>query len=167
MDALFQAINDGTIDVMSTDGSGQTRARKAEGGDNIFKVPSGITGSQFMVPIVYNEGVNKGRATLPKLVEIWSEKPAKIFGLYPRKGTIQVGSDADLVLLDPAKRFRAGMAVQRGKSDYCPFEGYEALGAAVLTMQRGRLVLEDGELRANPGQGQFLPADALQLDKVR
>lgn len=161
VNALWQAIVDGTIDVVATDGSGQTRARKAEGGDNIFSVPFGIAGAQFMVPLVYSEGVNLGRVALPDLARIWCERPARIFGLYPRKGSLQVGADADLMILDPRRSMRVGVAMQRGNSDYCPYEGREVMGAPVLTMQRGRIVLKDGQLHVDPGRGRYLPAEAL------
>jgi dihydropyrimidinase len=156
VDAMWEAVADGTIDVVATDGSGQKRARKENTTGNIFDVPFGIPGSQSMVPLVYSEGVNSGRITLPEIARIWGERPAKIFGLYPRKGTLAVGSDADITIMDPAETAVLPGEERGGTSDYNPYEGRTVIGLPSFTMQRGRVLLDDGELRAVPGSGQFL-----------
>ena len=92
------------------------------------------------MPIVWSNGVNQGRITLPRLVQVFCENPAKIFGLYPKKGTLQVGSDGDLVIWDPAKTHVVEQ--QHGNTDFSSFEGFRLLGMPELTMQRGSVIVE-------------------------
>ena len=171
-DALWQALADGTIDVVGSDSGGFAKALKLSGGlvggpadasaqvagENIFEARYGLNTIEFMVPVVWSYGVNKGLITLPRLVQVFSENPAKIFGLYPKKGALQPGSDADLVIWDPAKLHLVDR--QHGNTDYSSFEGFELLGMPELTMQRGDVIMEKGEIVGRPGVGRFLPGDA-------
>ena len=104
-----------------------------------------------------SEGVNKGRITLEKLVEICCVNNAKAMGIYPRKGVIQVGSDADLVIVDLNKKVRLSAKSLHQFSDYCLYEGWEVKGYPVLTMLRGNIIAENGKLLAKPGLGRYLP----------
>ena len=170
-EALWQALADGTIDVVASDSGGLTRLQKLSGGlspeltdtpsqakgENIFEARYGLNTIEFMIPVVWSHGVNKGRITLPRLVQVFCENPAKIFGLYPKKGTLQPGSDADLVVWDPAKVHLVDR--QHGNTDFSSFEGFELLGMPELTMQRGDVIMEKGEIVARPGRGRFLPGD--------
>jgi dihydropyrimidinase len=106
--------------------------------------------------IVYSEGVNRGRITLSRLVEVLSEQPAKIFGLYPRKGVIAEGSDADVVVLDPAVPYTISEQNPLLNVDYSMFAGRAGLGAPILVMQRGRVLMQQGKLKARAGQGKYL-----------
>ena len=92
-------------------------------------------------------------------MQLLCENPAKIFGLYPQKGTLQVGSDADLVLWDPAQQTVASIERQHGNTDFCTFEGFQIVGMPVLTMQRGEVVMKDGQLVRPQGRARFLPGD--------
>ena len=114
--------------------------------------------------VTYDEGVNGGRIGLCKLVQLLSENPAKIFGLYPQKGTIKKGSDADLVLFDPSQVITLGVENQHSGAGYTVYEGRRCLGRPVLTMQRGMIVVENGELKQSPGQAKFL---ATKISKRR
>jgi len=126
-------------------------------GENIFEARYGLNTIEFMVPVVWSYGVNKGRITLPRLVQVFCENPAKIFGLYPKKGTLQPGSDADLVIWDPVRVHVVDR--QHGNTDFSSFEGFELLGMPELTMQRGEVVMERGEVVGQPGRGRFLPGN--------
>ncbi len=159
LDALWQGVADGVIEVVSTDYAGHTQEKKEPIWDDVFKSPSGLPGIGNLLSIVFDAGVNEGRITLPKLVEVLCEAPAKIFGMYPRKGTLSPGSDADLVVFDPTAKHVIRAAEQGLKTDYSMWEGRECVGAPTLVMQRGAVLVEDGELKANPGQGVFLPRE--------
>jgi dihydropyrimidinase len=101
--------------------------------------------------------VRAGRISLNRMVELLATNPAKLFGLYPRKGTIAVGSDADLVVFDPERKTTISAATHHSKSDYNLYEGTEVTGSPELVLLRGNILVEDGELVAEPGVGQFVP----------
>jgi dihydropyrimidinase len=109
-----------------------------------------------VLPLTYDEGINQGRISLVRLTQILSENPARIFGLYPRKGTIAVGSDADIVIFDPNKEFTITAANQHSNVGYTLYEGRTVLGWPEMTLQRGQPVLQNGEIVARPGAGRFL-----------
>jgi len=164
--AMWDGIGGGAIQVIGSDFTGYTRELKAaavsprdlaDDEENIFDVAAGLTTLEFMMPVVWTLGVNTGRITLPRFVELFAENPAKIFGLYPRKGTLQVGSDADLVIWDPAKRHVVDE--EHGLSDLGTFRGMELLGMPELTMVRGKIVVKDGKLSGAPGNALFIPGD--------
>lgn len=173
-EAMWRGIATHLIDTIGSDFCGFNKAQKYSGGRSvgpildrpdlqgkasIFEASFGGNWAEQMLPVVYEEGVNKGRTTLPRLVQVMCENPARIFGLYPQKGTIQPGSDADIVLFDPTIRHTLGAAAQHCKSDFTMFEGMEVLGKPVFVMQRGEVVIEDGELRRPAGRARFLPGD--------
>jgi dihydropyrimidinase len=119
-------------------------------------VPNGIPGVGARLPILFSEGVGKGRLTLNQFVAVTSTNHARTYGLYPRKGAIAVGSDADIVLWDPKKRMTISNANQHHGSDYTPYEGFRVKGWPVLTMVRGVVVARDGALTGAPGHGVYL-----------
>ena len=119
------------------------------------QVPNGIPGIETRMPLLFSEGVHKGRISLQQFVALTATNPAKMYGLYPRKGTI--GSDADLVLWDPEHSLVLRNELLHHNVDYTPYEGMNITGWPVLTMVRGEVVQERGELRAVPGSGRFLP----------
>jgi dihydropyrimidinase len=156
VEKLWQALQEGLIDVIASDTAGHTQSANEPLWDKIFNAPYGIPGIDTLFKIVYNEGVNQGRITLPRLVEVLSEQPAKIFGLYPRKGAIVKGSDADIVILDPEMPYTVPEQNPFLKVDYSMFAGRKGLGAPSLVMQRGRVLMQKGKLEANAGQGKYL-----------
>ena len=171
-DALWRAVADGTIDVIASDSCGLALAQKTTGGMsvdgagvklepgreiNIFEGSFGLNTIEFMVPVVWTHGVNAGRITLPRLVQVLCENPAKIFGLWPRKGAIAAGSDADVVIWDPARTHT--VTKQHGNTDFSSFEGFELLGMPELVMQRGEVIVRDGTLVGGQGKARFMAGD--------
>ncbi len=156
VEKMWQAVQEGLIDVIASDTAGHTKSANEPHGDNIFNAPYGIPGIDTLFKIVYNEGVNQGRIALPRLVEVLSEQPARIFGLYPRKGTIAEGSDADIVVWDPALPYTIAEQNPFLNVDYSVFEGRKGLGAPALVMQRGRVLMQQGKLQTQPGLGKYL-----------
>jgi dihydropyrimidinase len=119
-------------------------------------VPNGIPGVAARLPILFSEGVSKGRIDLNRFVALSATNHAKTYGLYPKKGTIAVGSDADIAIWDPERTLTLTHDLLKDGSDYTPYEGIEIKGWPVLTMVRGRVVMQDGELRGEKGFGAYL-----------
>jgi dihydropyrimidinase len=130
--------------------------QKSLGRDDFSKIPNGAPGLENRVQMIHEFGVRGGRITLNRMVELLSTNPAKYFGLYPRKGTIAVGSDADIVVFDPEKRVTISSATDHSKSDYNLYEGTEVTGTPEIVLLRGNVLVEDGELAAQPGIGQYV-----------
>ena len=151
---LWQGIREGTIQCVGSDHCSTTREMKKD----LWQAPSGSPGLAALLPVMLSEGVNKGRITLEKLVEVCCYNNARISGIYPQKGTIQVGSDADLVIVDLDKEVR--LTVEKANytvADYCPYDGWEVKGWPILTMLRGNILVEDGRLVTKPGLGRYIP----------
>src|SRR5919106_1519864 len=129
---------------------------REKGRDDFSKIPNGGPGLENRLQMMHEFGVRPGRISLQRMVELLSTNPAKYFGLYPRKGTIAVGSDADLVVFDPERKVTISASTHHSKSDYNLFEGTEVTGTPELVLLRGRLLVENGELAAKPGVGQFV-----------
>ena len=151
-EALWRGVMDGTIDVVASDHAPKAKKRD----EDFFNAAYGSPQAETLLTVLYDAGVNKGGITLPRLTQLLSERPARIFGLYPRKGTIQVGSDADLVIFDPAVRHVLTGAKQHSKAGYTLYEGRECLGQPWMTLQRGRVVLDRDRVLARPGDGQYI-----------
>jgi dihydropyrimidinase len=126
------------------------------GKDDFSKIPNGGPGLENRLHMIHHFGVGEGRITLNRMVELLCTNPAKLFGLYPRKGTIAPGSDADLVIFDPSKRKLITAADQHSKTDYNLYEGTEVTGSPEVVLLRGNVLVENGELVAEPGIGQFV-----------
>lgn len=150
--ALWEAIQKGIVDVVASDHA--PKAKKMD--DPFFEAPFGSPQAETMLPITYAEGVNTGRIGPCKLVQLLCENPAKIFGLYPKKGVIQKGSDADLVIFDPNQLHTIQYKTQHSRAPYTLYEGRRCLGKPILTMQRGKILIEGGEIKGKPGEGKFL-----------
>jgi len=154
--ALWQALADGTLDTIASDHAAKGKRRN----DDFFSAPYGSPQAETMLSLAYQCGVNEERISLTRLVQLTSENPARIFGLYPQKGTIQPGSDADLVLFDPNAETQIANETQHSNATYTAYEGMAVRGAPVLTMQRGEILLEEGQIRARSGRGQFLKTNS-------
>ncbi|OGP93402.1 MAG: allantoinase [Deltaproteobacteria bacterium RBG_16_48_10] len=157
VEALWKSVFNGLVDVIGSDHSPCTLAEKEEGNDNIWEAWGGISGIQAMLPILFSEGVVKRKLSPSSLVRMLSFNPAKLFGLYPRKGVLQPGSDADIVLLDPEKRWVIDKEGLFYRNKHSPFIGRTVTGAVVYTIVRGRVVYRKGEIIVSPGTGRFLP----------
>jgi dihydropyrimidinase len=151
--ALWKAIQRGIIDVVASDHA--PKAKKI--GDPFFEAAFGTAQTETMFSVTYDEGVNSGWIGPCHLVRLLSENPARIFGLYPKKGTIEKGSDADLLLFDPSQVQQIRHKTLHSRAPYTLYEGRNCLGKPVLTMQRGKIIVENGELKGTPGIGKFLP----------
>ena len=132
-------------------------ARRRSGRDDFSKIPNGGPGLENRLHMIHHFGVREGRIGLNRMVELLCTNPAKLFGLYPRKGTIAVGSDADLVVFDPEKRHTITAANQQSKTDYNLYEGTEVTGDVETVLLRGQVIVDGGEVVAKPGVGQFIP----------
>jgi dihydropyrimidinase len=154
--ALWRALANAVLDVIASDHA----AKDKRIDDDFFEAPYGSPQVETMLALAYHGGVAEERLSLPRLVQVMCENPARIFGLHPRKGTIRSGSDADLVVFDPARPFTITHATQHSNAPYTAYEGRECAGAPVLTMQRGEVVLQDGKLVARTGRGRFLRTNA-------
>lgn len=154
---LWEGLRGGSLSVVGSDHAPFNFKRQKElGRDNFVLIPNGLPGSETLVPILYSEGVRKGRITLHGLVALVSTHPARLFGLHPEKGTLAVGSDADLMILDPERRAVLGRETLHHRVDYSPYEGMEVQGVPVATLSRGVFLFRDGEVTAPPGHGRFL-----------
>jgi dihydropyrimidinase len=151
--ALWKAIKKGIIDVVASDHA--PKVKKAE--DPFFEAPYGSPQSETMLTVTYDEGVNQGKVKPSRLAKLFSENPAKIFGLYPRKGRIQKGADADLILFDPNQIHTIRHRTQHSKAPYTLHEGRTCKGKPNLVIQRGKILIEDGEMKGKPGGGKFIP----------
>ena len=157
---IWHGLADGLFTIVSSDHApfsyDDPHGKKLEGREVPFRyIPNGIPGLETRLPILYSEGVLKGRITLSRFVELTATNPAKLYGLYPRKGTIAVGADADLVIWDDAREVTIANSMLHHATDYTPYEGMRIRGWPALTLARGQ-VLWDGEFRAAKGRGEFL-----------
>jgi dihydropyrimidinase len=152
-DALWAGLVSGTIDTVATDHAPWTRTQKLDPDQTIAVFRAGVNNLQLMLPMLFSEGVQTGRLTLARFVEVTSTNAAKIFGLYPRKGTIAAGSDADLVLWDPDVVRVIRDADVLSNAGFSVYAGTEVTGWPELTIRRGEIVFENGVISAAPGSG--------------
>lgn len=145
---LLRGLIDGRIDAIATDHSPHTREEKIK--DDIWQAVSGFPGVQTSVRLFVTEAINSGRMTLQQYVRASSEGPARAWGLYPRKGAIEVGADADLTILELQRDGVIEAARMHGKNNYSPWEGRRTTGEAVATVVRGQVIMRDGELVGAP-----------------
>ena len=155
--ALWTALTAGTIQTVGTDHCPFTREQKARGRDDFTLIPNGLPGVETRVPLLYHYGVREGRLSLSDWVRLTATNPARLFGLYPRKGTLLPGSDADLVIFDPGKRVILDAGHLHTHTDYSPYAGWEVQGWPRHVLQRGRFIVEDGEFVGQAGEGRFIP----------
>lgn len=154
-EALWKAMADGEIQTVSTDHCSFTVQQKRLGKDDFRKIPGGMPGAQTRPIVIYSEGVAKGRITKEKMCELLATNPARLYGLYPRKGILNVGSDADIVVLDPEGTTTVSAKTQASECGYEPLEGMKLQGRICQVYLRGRRVAEDGKIVLE-NQGQYL-----------
>jgi dihydropyrimidinase len=162
-EALWQGIADNVVQTVGTDDFALYSGPRSQIGDHIDCIPAGISAIEQRIPAMMTMGVHTGRITMNQLVRAACTNPAKIFGLYPQKGVIAPGSDADIVLIDPNRRKRITIAEMHIDSDYTMWEGEEFLGYPVMTLSRGKVIVDRDQFVGTPGAGRFLarrvPAD--------
>ena len=160
-DILWAGLANGHIDTLATDHAPFDTKQKQMGKDNFCLIPNGIPALEERVKMLYTNGVVTKRLTLNRFVEVASTNAAKFFGLFPRKGTIQPGSDADLVIFDPNYKGTVSAAAHHMNMDYSAFEGFPVQGRCSVVTVRGKVAVRDGEFVGSKGTGQFLRRPAV------
>jgi len=154
VEALWQRLVDGTVDVLGSDHCPFTKAVK---GTDLWSARAGITaGSAMILPVLLTEGMRRGRLGIQRVVELTSANAARLFGLYPRKGALEVGSDADLVIVDLDREVKVDLRTLNSVVDFSPYEGWVARGWADTTIAGGQVVYEKGEVVAERPRGRYL-----------
>jgi dihydropyrimidinase len=171
---LWEGLEDGVIQTIATDhcpfffdgtkpilyeGKPVQIPGKELGKDDFTKIPNGLPGIGDRMPVMWDAMVSSGRFTVNQFVELTCANPAKIFGMYPRKGCLLPGADADVVLWDPAKRVKYGTAFSQQRTDYNLYEGWELKGFPVRVISRGKTLVENGTWYGNPGEGKFVACE--------
>ncbi|MCM3728649.1 dihydropyrimidinase [Neobacillus cucumis] len=157
---LWDAISEGTLQCIGTDHcSFNFKEQKHLGFDDFTKIPNGGNGIENWIQMLYTYGVKQGKISLNQLVELTSTNPAKFMGLFPKKGTIVVGSDADLVLFDPSIKLNISAANQKQGSDYNFYEDFAIQGSPRHVMLRGEVIVENGRYTGDLAQGEFVKAE--------
>jgi dihydropyrimidinase len=156
-DSLWAGLRAGSLQVVASDHCPTCMVdKRLLGRDDFSRIPNGAPGIEHRLVLLYDRGVVGGRLTLPRLVELFATGPARLFGLFPRKGTVAPGSDADLVIFDPAGRTSLGVRDHHMNFDYSLYEGTEVTGRVRTVLARGRIVADDGCFVGEAGRGQFL-----------
>ena len=158
--SLWAGLQSGSLSVVATDHCAFTGVQKRMGVGDFTKIPNGTGGLEDRMPVLWNAGVNSGRLTMEEFVAATSANIARILNVFPRKGAVAVGSDADVVVWDPAATKTITAARQRSRIDYNVFEGYQCRGLPRATLNRGRVAMLDGDLRAKAGDGKYIERPA-------
>jgi dihydropyrimidinase len=154
---LWSAVKDDVLQVVSTDHCPfRFKDQKTLGLESFTKIPNGGPGVENRMQLVYDRGVNAGRMTVERFVEVTAEAPAKIFGMYPKKGVVAAGSDADILIWDPEVAYTITAATQAMHTDYSIFEGFQVKGNVRQVFSRGELVVEGGKFVGVVGRGRYL-----------
>ena len=153
---LWDALAQGFVDTVGTDHCPFDLEQKRLGKDNFTNIPNGIPGIEDRVNLLYTYGVKRGRIDLERFVDCASTRAAKLFALFPRKGAIAVGSDADLVVYDPTYRGTVSVKTQHTNNDYNGFEGLPIEGRPSVVTVRGKIQVRDGQFIGDRHRGQFL-----------
>ena len=160
-DLLWRGLAGGAFQVLSSDHCSfmfeGANGKKVHGSEPHFRhVPPGVPGIEARLPLMFSEGVGKGRIDINTFVAVTATNAAKIYGLYPRKGTIAVGSDADIAIWDPDKQVTISADMLHENLDYTPYEGFQVEGWPVMVISRGEVIVQDGKVLEKPGRGEFL-----------
>ena len=169
---VWAMLRRGVLDVVSSDHSGSgfhnAIGKAVHGRDAPFsQIPNGVPGLAARLPLLFSEGVAKGRITVEQFVALTATNPARLMGLAPRKGSINIGADADLVLWDPRKQVTITNALMQQAIDYTPYEGMQVTGWPMATIRRGEVVMREGRQLGVPGTGQYLPRGPYDLIRPR
>ena len=154
---LWEALRDDDLQTVGTDHCPFFfKGQKDLGKNNFMNIPGGLPGIESRLALIHQYGVRAGRISLNRWVQICCTNPARLFGLYPRKGALEIGADADLVLFDPDKEVTLKKSILHEQVDYTPYEGFELRGFPVMTILRGQVIVENGEFSGAPGDGRYL-----------
>ena len=155
-EAMWRGVAEGAIDVLATDHAPWTREQKLDPSLTITRLRPGVSDLQFMLPMFFSEGVHGRKLPLTRFAEMTSTNAARIFGLYPKKGAIREGSDADITIWDPNRSAQVLAANDRSKSDYSVYEGWKVTGWPVMTLRRGEVVYDGGSNTGMAGTGELV-----------
>jgi dihydropyrimidinase len=167
VERLWRGLRDGEVSVVSTDTCTFTREQKAMWNGDWTKIPMGLPGLETLLPLVYTHGVLGGRLTLEELSMKLSTNPARIMGLYPRKGAIMVGADADLAIIHPTSTRTVSPSTMETNADWSPYDGWELAGFARTTLSRGEVIVDKYAVVGREGRGQWLPRTTAGLQAPR
>jgi dihydropyrimidinase len=159
MRAMWAGLADGSIATVGSDHAPWVLKDKVDPALDVTTARQGVADLETMLPMLYSAGVRTGRISLPRFAALTSANPARLFGLYPRKGTIAPGADADLIVLDPQLRRTIDGRSMQSRADYSVYDGMEVHGWPRFTVSRGEVVLEDGQVLPRPGRGSWLRRD--------
>jgi dihydropyrimidinase len=159
-DSLWAGLQSGSLQVVATDHCAFTTAQKRNGVGDFRKIPNGTGGLEDRLPVLWTAGVNTGRLTKEEFVAVTSANIARILNIYPRKGAVAIGADADLVLWDPSATKTITAKKQLSRIDYNVFEGFQCVGAPMATLSGGRIAWLEGDLRASAGDGHYVERPA-------
>ena len=154
--ALWHGLRSGDVQCVCSDHAPWMLHQKLDSSLNLTTLRPGIAELETQIPMLYSEGVRSGRISLSRFVESTSTNAAKLFGMYPQKGTIAIGSDADLIVWDPEARWTIDGSTMQSKVDYSVYDGREVCGKPIFTISRGEVVLEDGHVTARRGRGRLV-----------
>jgi dihydropyrimidinase len=159
---LWAGINQGLVKVVATDHCPFKWQQKLMGKDDFSKIPNGHPAIEHRMELLYSEGVNKGRISVNKFVEVACTNTAKIFGMFPRKGTIGIDSDADIIIFDPAEKHTITAASHHMNVDYSAYEGWEVTGKIKTVLLRGKVAVDNNVCKLEKGYGQFIKRDKVK-----
>jgi dihydropyrimidinase len=163
---LWKGLRTGEVSVISTDTCTFTREQKAMWQGDWTKIPMGLPGLETLLPLAYTRGVLEGRMTLEEMCVKLSTNPARLMGLYPRKGAIAVGADADLAIIHPSATRAVDPKTMETNADWSPYEGWDLAGFARTTISRGEVIVDDYKVVGTEGRGRWLPRSSAGLEGV-
>ena len=155
MQAMWDGLRMDNLQTVATDHCGWNLAQK-KSGKTVDELLPGMSNLETILPMLYSEGVGKGRLSIHRFVEVISTNPAKLFGLYPQKGTIAVGSDADIIIFDPKKEVTIRHRDMHSRADYELYEGFQVIGWPTMTLSRGEVIVENGKVLGSAGRGKLV-----------
>ena len=161
-ETLWAGLNQGLVNVVATDHCPFMWEQKLMGKDDFSKIPNGHPAIENRMELLFSEGVNKGKITLNKYVEVASTNAAKIFGMFPKKGTIAIGSDADIIIFDPNEKHTLSAKTHHMNVDYSGYEGWEVKGKVKTVLLRGQVVIDNNECKVSKGYGQFIKRNKVE-----
>ena len=165
-DDLWNGLRAGSLQVVATDHCAFTTKQKQGGIGDFTKIPNGTGGLEDRMPVLWTHGVTTGRLTMNEFVAVTSTNIAKILNIYPKKGSISVGGDADIVIWDPRTTKTISAKTQQSVIDYNVFEGFKLKGLPSITLSRGEVVWMDGKIHGKPGRGKFVAREPMAADAV-
>lgn len=159
-DRLWRLVEGGLVDLVATDHCDYTKAQKVAEND-FTETPGGLPGVETLLPLMFTYGVAEDRLTLPQLVELLAANPARLWGLWPKKGTLQPGSDADIVIYDPAPEAEIETDAYHYEAGYMPYKGMVVQGEVKATISRGEIVYQEGRFSGREGRGRFVSREPM------